>query len=236
MEFGKDFLDMLNESAATAAWQQVSDEDVKSFAMKMAKNGYRFDAQTLGLVRPYLEGRGLMLQGNVGIGKTFFFQTAGIEAAVNLKIAQAWSLTDIAAALDSFIDVPLLVDDVGAEELDYVSYGNKTVLFTTIIEHRMNAWAPTHFTTNLNPDQLLERYGVRVMDRVAQLAVRVDLKGESKRGPNAIRPNTRIFEDFIKGKLWRQCATRCKFYDECSHKCLKGIEYEPRKVEACTYF
>lgn len=236
MEFGEDFLNMLNETAATATRPQVSDADVKSKAMEMAGRGYRFDEQTLGLVRPYLEGRGLMLCGNVGVGKTFFFQTAGIEAAVNLKIAQGWDLREISAALDSYRETELLVDDVGAEELEYMSYGTKTGLLAQIIEYRTEAGAPTHFTTNLTPQQLLDRYGVRVVDRMTHLAVRVMLKGESKRAPNAIRPNTRLFEDFIKGRLWEECAMRCKFYDECSRQCQKGVECEPRCVEACRYF
>lgn len=96
----------------------------------------------------------------------------------------------------------------------------------------MDALAATHFTTNLTPQQLLERYGERVVDRMTQLAEYVELGGESRRNP----PDTLLFMDFIKGKKWEDCACRCKFYDEVSHRCIKGIEYEPCSVERCLYF
>ena len=89
------FLDLLNMQADCAAKPQISDAQVQRQAMSMACRGYRFTPQTLKLVRKYLEGGGLILGGNVGVGKTFFFQTAGIKAAVNLKIAQGWDLGEI---------------------------------------------------------------------------------------------------------------------------------------------
>ena len=226
----------LNNMADYAARPQVSDDDVRRKAEDMARCGYRFNAQTLGLVRKYLEGGGLMLGGNVGTGKTFFFQTAGVEAAVNLKIAQGWDLREIGDALDSFRETELLIDDVGVEELDYKSYGTQTRLLDFILEYRMDAGAATHFTTNLTPQQLLDRYGERVVDRMTQLAKYIKLDGASRRCATAIRPDTRLFTEFIKGKVWWECAARCKFYDEESHRCLKGMEYEPRSVDRCDYF
>ena len=236
MENHDNFLESLNLMAERAAKPQISEAEVRHKATEMARCGYRFNADTLNLVRKYLEGGGLILGGNVGIGKTFFFQSAGVEAAVNLKVAQGWGLGEIGDALDSFSGTELLIDDVGVEELEYKSYGTQTRLLDYIIEHRMEAGAATHFTTNLTPQQLLERYGERVVDRMTQLANYVWIDGESKRHPNALRPDTRLFMDFIKGKAWEECACRCKFYDEESHRCIKGMEYEPRSVERCPYF
>ena len=236
MENYNDFLESLNLMAEQAAKPQVSDAEVKRKATEMAQRGYRFSEETLKLVRKYLEGGGLMLGGNVGVGKTFFFQAAGVEAAVNLKIAQGWTLGGIGDALDSFCNTELLIDDVGVEELEYKSFGTETRLLDYILEYRMDAGAPTHFTTNLTPQQLLDRYGERVVDRMTHLAEYVQIGGESKRCPNAIRTDTRLFMDFIKGRMWYECASRCKFYDEESCCCTKGMEYEPRSVERCPYF
>lgn len=236
MENCDNFLASLNFMAEQAAKPQVREADVQRKATEMARCGYRFSAETLKLVRKYLEGRGMILGGNVGVGKTFFFQAAGIAAAVNLKIAQGWDLGEIGAALESFCETELLIDDVGVEELEYKSFGTETRLLDYILEHRMEASAATHFTTNLAPQRLLDRYGERVVDRMTQLAEYVQIDGESKRLPNAIRPDKRLFMDFIKGRIWKECAYRCKLYDEEGHRCAKGIGYEPRSVERCPFF
>lgn len=232
-----DFMATLNSLADDIERRrQVTEEQVYAKARTMAKRGYRFTEETLALVKPYLEGRGLLLGGDVGVGKTFFFLTAGVGCGVNLKIAQGWPLSDLSAALESFDHTEMLVDDVGVEELEYKSYGTATRIFEYILEHRMHVDVPTHFTTNLTPEQILERYGQRVVDRITELATYHRIGGESHRSPDAPRSAERLFTDFIKGRLWRACARDCRFYSEGDHRCMKDVVHEPRSPEWCLYF
>ena len=78
----------------------------------------------------------------------------------------------------ALLETPLLlVDDLGTEPL----MRNITVEYLfLLINERMEAGLSTMVTTNLNPAQILERYGERVcsrlFDRASALAIRLEGK------------------------------------------------------------
>ena len=221
-----DIIAELNKQATPSALT-VSIEQVESRAAQMAKKGYKFTEKTFGFVRQLCLGRGLMLQGDVGTGKSFFFYCAGIPA-LNMKVAQSMELKAIVKALDDHQDEPILIDDIGVEEDDYKSYGTSVSLLDLILEKRADSPAPTHFTTNLSIGRLQEKYGDRNLDRIRGMAVFACLEGESKRDVDSARRKDAWFADFYLPRVWELCSRCCGWYDRDERRCLKGKTKEPR--------
>jgi len=207
------------EAARTKA--EVTDEQIRRKAISMARSGYRFTPETFALVRPLLGGEGLLLSGSVGVGKSFFFYCAGIPA-LNLKVAQGKTLEQISKALDEHADEAILVDDVGAEESAFKSFGTSVRLLDYILERRSDAAAATHFTSNLDGDARLARYGERIDDRLFGFAREHVIGGESRRDPGGVRRKDAWFADFYLPKLWEICASHCGWYDRDERRCTKG--------------
>lgn len=63
----------------------------------------------------------------------------------------------------------LLIDDLGAEELYYYDWGNKLCPIKDVILARYALSLPTIFTTNISPNDLPNRYGERVADRINEV-------------------------------------------------------------------
>lgn len=74
----------------------------------------------------------------------------------------------------------VVFDDIGVEVIAN-DWGRKFELVPWLVDKRVRARGRTHFTTNLSPDQLLERYGVRTVDRMHELATVIEFKGKSHR-------------------------------------------------------
>lgn len=76
----------------------------------------------------------------------------------------------------------LLIDDVGREPREILDYGNPITPFIDLMQYRYNNHLGTIFTTNLNADQLRERYGNRIGDRMKECCKIVPFLGKSFRG------------------------------------------------------
>ena len=61
---------------------------------------------------------------------------------------------------------PLVIDDVGAEQTEVNDYGTIKTPLIDLLEHRYLKRYATIITSNLNIDQIKEKYGVRVQDRI----------------------------------------------------------------------
>lgn len=212
----------------------VTNDNVKRVAQSMARLGYRFEVGTLQLVREFLLDKGLLLTGDVGTGKSFFFYCLGVPC-LNLKIAQSKELKEIVRALDEHADRAILVDDIGVEELSYMSYGTSVRLLDLILEKRVECPMPTHFTTNLTIEGLKERYGARVVDRMRGMAKVATLRGGSNRDIDAPKLDYAWMDDFWKPRLWRVCANCCGHYDAEERRCIKGKTVEPSSVRRAGY-
>lgn len=62
----------------------------------------------------------------------------------------------------------LLLDDIGTESVSIKDYGNVISPFTEVIYHRYDKGLQTILTTNLTLEQIKERYGERVFDRMQE--------------------------------------------------------------------
>ena len=151
---------------------------VEWYGKKMASLGYEMSEWSVGVLADYLKGYNLWLCGKVGVGKTFFFDVMSkirvekhMEPIAKLSMieTQGWSMEDARNWADGSRDVDVLIDDVGTEPVEMVSYGQKIDLFPYLLEKRMQLTTRrTHLTSNLGVADINKRYGLRVADRFVQ--------------------------------------------------------------------
>lgn len=87
--------------------------------------------------------------------------------------------------LTAFTDVDLLViDDLGSESASFTNLDKAREALFFILDARLAACRPTIVTTNLTQEQLAERYGARIVDRLVmpQVAVLAGLVTPNLRG------------------------------------------------------
>ena len=179
-----------------------TEEEFKTLATQMADLGYIHTAASLDALQAYMAGYGLLLMGDVGTGKTFFFEKLfEAEKIINSKekdmivYMQTIDITrniirmndtigesfeDIKDEIEGLSKANVAFDDIGVE-VGANDWGQKFALVPWLVEKRVRAQGRTHFTTNLSADQLLERYGARVVDRMHELATVIEFKGKSHR-------------------------------------------------------
>ena len=122
--------------------------------------------------------KNLNICGSVGIGKSTILRAImdlmnGTSVAYHKTLITANSVADIAINSDSswerIITIPiLLVDDVGTEPYEVREYGNSYLPFTQLVEERYNRNLTTIITTNLSMDDINNRYGLRIADRIGE--------------------------------------------------------------------
>lgn len=129
-------------------------------------------------------GKGLLCMGSCGRGKTLI--CSKIIPIVLYKhfgfVFARYSMQDLANNLDEALDKKLLViDDVGTENMS-VKYGERRQPFAEIVDNAEKNATTMIVTTNLTAEELQEKYGVRVLDRLKEVTRLVMLEGESMRG------------------------------------------------------
>lgn len=186
---------------------EPSEEAIAAAAERMVGVGYMpyEDAAFRKLAR-YMaspDGRGLLLSGPCGTGKTVFverllapafFPTAAKVAGLYRK-HQAYNHAfwhEAFGCWDSELR-RLCIDDLGQEPV-VVSYGQREEVLDRVICEAHCAWihgAGTRIviTTNLTPAEIDARYGRRVTDRLREACVLVEFKGASNRGRMATASN-----------------------------------------------
>ena len=145
--------------------------------------------------------KGLYLHGTFGCGKTYLISAAFNELAkkrISTEIVYLPELLrDLKGDFDTFADKVnylenvdlLLIDDIGAEK---VTEWSRDEILGTILQHRMNNYKTTFFTSNLNIEELEEHLIIssnidekvkakRIIERVKQLTEDMELIGENKR-------------------------------------------------------
>lgn len=151
-------------------------------------------------------GKGILLMGQQGTGKTHlmnFFQTNPHVSYRNVhcklvaeRYAQKWTHNEIECLqyYSADLEAPTgqarwqdrlgyCFGDLGTEAVRK-QYGNETNVMEHIITQRYDGGLTlnmTHFTCNLNADEIEQYYGVRVRDRLAEMCNKVVLDGPSWR-------------------------------------------------------
>lgn len=83
---------------------------------------------------------------------------------------------------DPFCNAPMLaIEDIGREAKEVLEYGNVINPVADLIEYRYERLLYTILTTNMTPEEVRERYGARIADRLNEMAVPIIFKGGSYR-------------------------------------------------------
>lgn len=132
---------------------------------------------------------GLMLIGNVGVGKTTLMKAICkcylILANAKVRIMTADKIAMLAKQdqneYNDLMNCPLLgIDDLGTEPKTVKIYGNDVNPLVDLLTHRYDKKLFTIITTNLTKDEIAEYYGERVWDRLVQLCNKYTFNGETK--------------------------------------------------------
>jgi DNA replication protein DnaC len=128
------------------------------------------------------EGKGLMLYGNCGLGKTLI-----ARQVLPKLIAKFHDRHYLSGMVDAYeMDERLYdlrnrrivsIDDVGAEAINAF----KDMAFGLIVDSIEKRNGLLIMTSNLTGPQMYERYGERVCDRLKVLCRKIEFKGESFR-------------------------------------------------------
>lgn len=159
---------------------------------------YYFTGDVQGMMKYQLSPRkGLMLFGNIGVGKTVIMDVFARNVVQSYKVIKCakivsefglkdnaqltiekYSVMKANEHLGKYYNQEVLgycFDDLGAEKMGS-NYGKEEAMID-IIENRYNynhRGPKTHLTTNLSLEQIETRYGLRVLDRMRQMFNLID--------------------------------------------------------------
>ncbi|MDD4438321.1 MAG: ATP-binding protein [Tissierellia bacterium] len=130
------------------------------------------------------KGKGLFLYGNVGRGKTVIARY--VIPAILLNYANKsvcyYDAQEMNEKLDEVLKKGIIcIDDVGIEDIA-VTYGNRRLAFLEVLDRVEKRSKLLIATSNLaSPEQIINKYGDRGMDRIIATMKRVPFKGKSLR-------------------------------------------------------
>lgn len=129
------------------------------------------------------KGRGLLLVGNCGLGKSLI----GMRIIPLLlsyycrKIVSLYTAQELNSKPDEIIQKKIIyVDDVGTEDVSNI-YGNKRIPFAELVDAAERDGKLLIISTNLDEDHLREKYGERVVDRLHAVTRKITISGKSMR-------------------------------------------------------
>lgn len=130
------------------------------------------------------KGLGLFMYGNCGLGKSVLARY--VIPAILLKemgvVVTVYDMNTINAHIDEALTKKIIcLDDVGIEEMA-VRYGERRLAFAEIIDTAEKNSTLVIVTSNLDMDDLRNKYGDRVLDRIKGVTKRVLFTGNSLRG------------------------------------------------------
>lgn len=129
------------------------------------------------------KGKGLCLVGDCGRGKSSILM--GVLPMLFLlkfnKNLHVYHADDLPDKIQEILTRPLIaIDELGVEPM-VNNYGEKYEGFNRIINLAEKEMRLLFITTNLNSDQILERYDIRTWERINRLCTVIKFKGESYR-------------------------------------------------------
>jgi DNA replication protein DnaC len=154
---------------------------------------------------PFSINKGLWMWGNPGVGKTLLMKMFSRNKRLCYRVVECPKIVqgyvkhgddhinhysrcipDIKSYSNFFQDmVGVCYNDLGIETLQAKHYGTAINVMESILLDTYENKVPffqRHVTTNLTFDQVKEKYGVRITDRIKQCFNVIEIKGESLRG------------------------------------------------------
>ncbi len=129
------------------------------------------------------EGRGLFMFGNCGRGKSLLgrYVLPAILLQHLRKVVSVYDMQDLNRDIDGALRKHIIsLDDVGTEELS-VKFGEKRQAFAEVMDAAEKYGKLVIISTNLSFEDLRQRYGDRVIDRIRRTTQRIAFNGNSLR-------------------------------------------------------
>lgn len=129
------------------------------------------------------EGKGLLMCGNCGMGKTILgmYVIPSVILALAGKVVKCYSMDEMNRNADEVKRKRFVyLDDIGTES-PYMEYGNKRAVFAEIMDNAEKNGNIVIASTNLNRQGLTELYGDRVIDRIRSTMRVIPFNGKSMR-------------------------------------------------------
>lgn len=185
--------------------------DAARIAALLERNGWQedvagyedFNRAVRAVVAAETAGKGLLIMGAVGVGKTaladvLFKCSRGPKAKINCSDSSSVDMlvpqsdanlnggTYSSGVDDMIANAVVYLDDIGAETI-VRAYGNEfDRVGCFIVHHHARGRRRLLATTNLNGEQLQAKYGARVFDRLVDKCVILKFAGRSKRGREVV--------------------------------------------------
>lgn len=128
-------------------------------------------------------GRGLFLYGDCGRGKSMLarYVIPAILLKYSRKVVSVYDVQTMNNKLDQVLSKHIIsLDDIGTEEVAN-SFGNKRLAFAEIMDATEKYSKLIIVSTNLTADQITQRYGQRIIERIIATTTRVHFSGHSLR-------------------------------------------------------
>lgn len=129
------------------------------------------------------KGKGLLMFGSCGLGKSVIgmYILPLLIKDVHHKVVNIFTAQELNRKIDEILKLHIVyVDDIGTED-NLNSYGNKRSPFAELCDEAEKKGKLLILTTNLNIEELTERYGERVVDRLIATTKAVPFTGDSLR-------------------------------------------------------
>ena len=129
------------------------------------------------------KGKGLLMFGGCGLGKSVIgmYILPLLIKDVHKKVVNIFSAQELNKKIDEILKLHIIyIDDIGTED-NLNSYGNKRMPFAELCDAAEKNGKLLILTTNLSIDELTQRYGDRVVDRLIATTKAVPFTGDSLR-------------------------------------------------------
>jgi len=129
------------------------------------------------------DGRGLFLFGNCGRGKSLLcrYVLPAILLGYCRRVVSVFDTAEMNRQIDHVLSRHIIsLDDVGTEDISNV-YGNKRLAFAEVMDAVEKNNKLIIISSNLSVNDIRQRYGERVLDRIKATTKRVLFEGESLR-------------------------------------------------------
>lgn len=130
------------------------------------------------------QSKGLLLYGNVGTGKSQLARLVIPAILLNYQrlIVGVYDAITLNKNPDEVLKRHILcVDDIGTENKETIIYGQHRQPLAELLDSCEKSGKLIIMTSNLNGEELLNRYGERTLDRIRAMTKRILFTGESLR-------------------------------------------------------
>ena len=144
-----------------------------------------FDKAVRAVCAMFEHGRGLFLTGAAGCGKTQLMRA--VQRWLNphtlnwVYVKEPADIEYMRSMDDDILKTNVYVDDIGCEEI-IREYGNIVDVVGDFTQRYHYRGEGRFFaTTNLNSEEINQRYGTRMLDRILEMCVVMKFDGKTKR-------------------------------------------------------